>query len=147
MSKKLKIKKPKIASGDVRVGNFIYHKEEGYIKISDVAGMISHRLSIFIPKGRLLMEAMEQQTEGAKRFLENYAVVMFNVMGCVVDNKFLAEINDAAHGAINRHKDIYGIKEDISDKEDNQILQEVKETQEAIKELQDGIKEEAINEE
>lgn len=144
MSKKLKLRKAKVVAGDIRIGNFIFHKEEGYVKIADTAGMMSHRISVLIPKGRLLAEAIEQakSTEGAKKFLESYSVVMFNVLGCVIDNQFLTELNEAAHKAVNRHKDLYGIKDDIDKKEDDIILGEVKKTQEAIKELRGDAKEE-----
>jgi hypothetical protein len=36
---------------------------------------------------------------------------------------------------VNRHKDFYGIKQDITPEEDKEILQETKETYEAIEEL------------
>ena len=36
---------------------------------------------------------------------------------------------------MNRHKDFYGIKEDIIKEKDDEILQEAKETYEAIEEL------------
>lgn len=146
MSKKAKLRKAKFVAGDIRVGNFIFHKEDGYVKISDVAGMLSHRLSVLTPKGWLIADLMSQNTEAAKKNLEQYAVVMFNVLGCIADNQFLSEINQSALDAVNRHKDLYGVKENISKQEDDQILQEVKETQEAIDQLQDKPQEESEQE-
>ncbi len=126
----------KLGPNDIRCGNLIYHDEPQFIKLVDVAGYFSYRISKFIPRGQILMIAMQQAEKDPSqmRYLENHAVVTFNAMTCVPDQQFFLEQNASAVNCINRHKDIYGVKEEILEKEDAQILQEERELAEAMEE-------------
>lgn len=130
-----KSKKLKVGKDDVRVGNFIYHREDDYIKVSDVSGMVSHRVSIYSVKGQQLQIALDGvDTDPRYRtWLEQYAVVLYNVLCCVFDVEFLSQINKSAVECAERHKKLY-VKE-VSDQEDARILDEVKETHEVMEKL------------
>lgn len=127
----------KISPNDIRVGNFVYHDEPNHIKISDIQGNVTHRISKFIAKGQILMAAMQnsKEDEGQKKYLENYAVVTFNFLSAVPDSKLFEEVLQSTVDCINRHKDIYGIKEDITKKEDDQILAKEKALNEAMEQM------------
>lgn len=114
---------------DKRVGNFTIHKEPLHLKFSDLYGLVTHRVSTLIPKGRFLEMGIEQ---GQDAFLEAYCTVMHNVLSCVPDSDFLSELNKAAAECAERHKDLYNIKEDIDKKEDDAILEGQKELNEEL---------------
>lgn len=127
----------KISPNDIRVGNFVYHDESNHIKISDIQGNVTHRISKFVAKGQILMAAMQnsKEDEGQKTYLENYAVVTFNFLSAVPDSQLFSEVLQSTVDCINRHKDIYGIKEDIAKKEDDQILAKEKVLNEAMEQM------------
>lgn len=130
MSRKFKINK-----SDMQVGNFVYHIEKDAVKVSDISGVVSHRISTLIPKGQFILGAIkEKQT----KWLEAYAVVMFNALSCVSDEQFLTDVNKAAVDCISRHPQLYGLKPDIDKAEDDKILQNEKEVHEAVESLKEG---------
>ena len=49
--------------------------------------------------------------------------------------QFFLDIDKACVACVNRHKEFYGIKEDITPEQDKEILEESKEVYEAIEEL------------
>jgi len=127
--------KVKVQKGDVRVGNFIFHNEAHFIKLSDINSLFNLRISKDTIPGRLLQGGMDGGKKGdevRENYLHNYAAVMFNTLLCVPDNDFLAALNTAVLSSVDRHKDIYGYGEDVTDEEDAKILAEEKEYYEAI---------------
>lgn len=131
MSKKFKINK-----GDRRVGNFIYHLEKEAVKVSDINGMVSHRISTFTPKGQFVAMAVEQKDK--EDWLMAYAVTVFNILSCVPDATYLEELNKSAKDCIERHPEIYGIKKDIDKSDDDKIVDDQKELHEAVESLKEG---------
>lgn len=126
----------KLGKGDKRVGNFIYHLESDHIKISDINGVITHRHSLFTSNGMGLETIFKDDNVQA---MENYAVVMFNVIGCFPDGEFLAAINKAAVECIQRHPEIYGVDPEISEEKDAEILKEEKELKESMDVLENHL--------
>lgn len=137
-----KSKKLKVGKDDVRVGNFIYHVEDDFIKVSDVSGMVSHRISTLCVKGQQMLMACQGVNDNPryKVWLEQYAVVTFNVLSCIFDVEYLSAINTAAMDCIERHKDMY--VKNVSEEDDERILGEVKESQEAVEEMKKSMEEE-----
>ena len=123
----------KINKGDRRVGNFVYHLERDAVKVSDINGIVSHRISTFTPKGQFVAMAVEQKDK--EDWLMAYAVTVFNVLSCVPDATFMEELNKSAKDCIERHPDIYGIKKDISKEEDDKVVADQKELHEAVESL------------
>ena len=137
----------KLGPNDVRVGNFIYHDEKDHIKIVDINDTVSHRISKFIAKGQVIVAAMVSAEDAQKRFLENYAVVTFNLLSCVPDQQLFMEVNASSVNCINRHPEIYGIKEKIGEKEDAEILNEERELNEALEEAKKDLRNESAESE
>lgn len=126
--------KVKLDKRDTRVGNFVYTLEDNYIKVQDINLTITHRINRHIAKGQLL-EIMLKDPKKYQNDLHNYATLMYNFLCTVPDVTLYEDINKAVLACINRHKDVYGIKEDITPAEDAKILQEEKELHEAVAEM------------
>ena len=122
----------KLEKGDRRVGNFVYHREKAHYKLQDIGELISVRLSYGLMAGRMIAEVMD---DGGENFLHNYAASLYNVLGCVPDVEFLGALNKCVRECINRHKELYGIKDDLTDEEDAVILKEEQELHEAEEEV------------
>lgn len=117
---------------DYRVGNFVYHEEVDMVKVSDVSGACSHRVSKMIAKGRqlsLYLESARKGDENARKALEMYAVGVFNVLCTVFDVEFLLIVSNAATECMERHKDIYGIKDDVTEESEREDIEAVRETE------------------
>lgn len=128
--------KVKLGKRDIRVGNFVYTNEPDHINIQDINLTITHRINRHIAKGQLL-EMMLEDPEKYKNDLHNYATLMYNFLCTVPDATLYDDINKAVLDCINRHKDVYGIKEDITPAEDAKILQEEKELHEAVEDIKE----------
>ena len=126
--------KIKLDKRDIRVGNFVYTLEPDHIKIQDISLTITHRILRHIAKGQLL-EMMLKDPKKYENDLHNYATIMYNLLCAVPDVNFYEDLNKAVLSCVNRHKDIYGIKDDITPEADAKILQEEKEMHEAVEEI------------
>lgn len=126
----------KINKGDRRVGNFVYHLEKNAVKVSDINGIVSHRISTFTPKGQFVAMAVEQKDK--EDWLMAYAVTAFNVLSCVPDATFMEELNKSAKDCLERHPDIYGVKPGIDKADDDKILENEKEVHDAVETLKEG---------
>lgn len=129
----------KLSKDERQVGNFVVKNEENHFKISDINGSMTHRVSKELNIGRFLEEAWKHKESN---FLANYSALVWVFSNTVTDPQFFLDIDKACRECINRHKDLYGIKEDISDVEDNSILEEAREVYNEVEKL----KEEETNE-
>lgn len=124
--------KLKLAKDERQFGNFIIKNEAEYVKITDINGNMSHRLSKNLNMGQMLAIAIkDKQTT----WLENYSALVWLFSNIVTDEQFFLDINRTCEDCVNRHPELYGIKPDVTAEEDAEILQEAKETIEAIEEL------------
>lgn len=133
--------KIKLDKRDTRVGNFVYTLEPDHIKVQDISLTITHRINRHIAKGQLL----EMMLEDPKKYgndLHNYATLMYNLLCTVPDATLYEDLNTAVLACINRHKDVYGIKENIGKAEDDNILQEERELHEAVEEIKEKVADE-----
>ena len=124
--------KLKLSKDERQIGNFIYKDEPGYIKISDINSAMTHRVSKHLNIGRLLEMALKERSDN---YLANYASMTWLYSNIVTDEQFFMDINKACVDCIERHKEFYGIKDDIAPETDKEILDEVQGAQEAIREL------------
>lgn len=125
--------KIRLQRGDVRVGNFVFHAERDHYKLTDINGVFSVRVSGQTPVG-MMMRAALSDPQGNEVFLHNYAAVMYNVLSCVPDMDLLGAVNRAAVECVERHRDMYGVNEDIAPERDKEILREERELDEAARE-------------
>lgn len=128
--------KIKLDKRDTRVGNFVYTLEENHIKVQDISLTITHRIHRGIAKAQLL-EMMLEDPKKYETDLHNYATLIYNFLCTVPDATLYDDLNKAVLACINRHKDVYGIKEDITPAEDAKILQEEKELHEAVEDIKE----------
>lgn len=126
--------KLKLEKSDVRVGNFVYTDEPDHIKVQDISLTVTHRISKHIAKGQLLSMWLEDPKKNEQN-LRNYAALTYNLLCTVPDADFYNDIHGASLRCVNRHKDLYGLKEDITDEEDAKIVKEEKELHEAVEEI------------
>jgi hypothetical protein len=122
----------KLAKGERQIGNFIFKNEPEYIKISDINSAMTHRVSKHLNIGRLLEMALKERSDN---YLANYASMTWLYSNIVTDEQFFMDINKACVDCVERHKEFYGIKDDIAPETDKEILDEVQGAQEAIREL------------
>ena len=124
--------KLKLSKDEKQFGNFIIKNEAEHVKITDINGNMSHRLSKHLNMGQMLAIAIkDKQTT----WIENYSALVWFFSNIVTDEQFFLDINKACEDCVMRHPEIYGIKETLSEDEDKAILDEVKGTEEAIEEL------------
>lgn len=126
--------KIKLEPGEYRSGNFVYKREGTHVKIIDINSQMSHRMACHLNVARLLNEALTLKSDN---FLHEYASMLWLFSNVVPDRDFMREINDACVACINRDKELYGIKEDISKSEDDRILQDVKETMVELEKMEE----------
>lgn len=134
--------KMKLAKNERQIGNFILKNEEHYIKIQDINSQITHRVSKLLNIGRFLEMAYKERSN---ENIHAYIAMMWNFSSIIPDVDFARDINEACIACVNRHKEFYGIKEDISAEEDTEILKEAEEVYNEIEELKkeaEGDKEE-----
>ena len=126
--------KLKLSKDERQIGNFVFKNEAEHIKICDINSAMTHRVAKHLNIGRMLEMALKEKKD---QYLANYAAMLWNFSNIVTDEQFFLDIDKACVGCVNRHKDFYGIKDDITTEQDAEILQEAKETYEAIEELKD----------
>lgn len=124
--------KLKLSKDERQIGSFIYKNEPEYIKICDINSQMTHRVAKHLNIGRMLEMALKEKKD---QYLANYAAMTWLYSNIVTDEQFFLDIDKACVDCVNRHKDFYGIKDDITTEQDAEILQEAKETYEAIEEL------------
>lgn len=126
--------KLKLSKDERQIGNFVYKNEPEYIKICDINSAMTHRVAKHLNIGRMIEMALKEKQDN---WLGNYAAMTWIFSNIVTDEQFFVDINNACVECVNRHKEFYGIKEDITPEADKEILQETKETIEAIEELKE----------
>ena len=124
--------KLKLSKDERQVGNFVWKNEAEHIKITDINSNLSHRVSKHLNIGRMLEMALKEKHDN---YLGNYAAMVWLFSNIVTDEQFFLDIDKACVDCVNRHKEFYGIKEDITPEQDKEILEEARETYEAIEEL------------
>ena len=126
--------KLRLHRGERRIGNFVFKNEAEHIKITDINSNLSHRISKTLNVGRMLEIAFKERHE---QYLGNYAAMVWLFSNIVTDEQFFLDIDKACMDCVGRHKEFYGIKEDITSAEDAEILEESKAVYEAVEELRE----------
>lgn len=125
--------KIRLQHGDYRIGNFIFHEENEHIKVMDIAGIVSWRISTDTSIGMLVKEALKQKSDG---WLKSYAASIFSQLCVVPDVPFFVKHAELVNAQTAAHPEYYGKAEPTDDKEtDDKILQEEKELQEELEKV------------
>lgn len=131
---------PVCESGEVRVGNFFWKAEsDGMVKLTELSGLLVHRVSDGIPIGALLSDAVSRALAGegkAGDFLHLYAslVYLFSTVVPMVttgddgaaDYNFWQEAHAFLHRAADRSKALYGMRDDPSPEEEKETIDGLK---------------------
>lgn len=120
-----------------QVGNFIYINEDNHVTIMDINSLVVHKVSKELNIGRLLTLALEQKNE---QFLRWYAAILWQFSNCIMDSQFLQDFTSVWLDCVNRNKEFYGIKEDITKEEDDKILNEERELRETLEMTEEELK-------
>ena len=124
--------KLKLAKNERQIGNFIFKNEDEYVKICDINSQVTHRVSKGVHIGYMLEQALKERQDN---YLHSYASLVYLFSNVITDEQFFADINKVCVDCVNRHKEFYGIEEDITIEKDNEIIEEAREVYEAIEEL------------
>jgi hypothetical protein len=114
--------KLKLSKDERQIGNFIFKNEAEHVKISDINSQMTHRISKSLNIGKMIEMGLNDKQDV---WLSNYAALTWLYSNIITDEQFFLDIDKACSECINRHKDFYGIKEDISEDADMEILSEV----------------------
>lgn len=120
---------------DIQIGNFVFTDEDDFVRVQSIGGEIMYRISIASLGGAMRKELMSlcRGDEKAKTILAGWNATCMNVLAAFLVHKpdtdgfhCLDVINKAVERAIGLNANLYGIKLNISDAEDNEILSEEK---------------------
>ena len=131
--------KLKLTKDEKQFGNFIIKNEAEHVKITDINGNLSHRVSKQLNIGQMLSIALkDKQTT----WLENYSSLVWFFSNIVTDEQFFLDINKACEDCAMRHPELYGMKKDIASEEDREIVEESRQVYDSIEQLKEELKEE-----
>lgn len=133
--KKKKDGSVKLERGESRVGNFIYKEENGHFKVRDLGDTFSLRIGTGTAAGQFWALLRSSKTEGAEEFTKAWTAVLWSAFAVVPDSAFLEAVQKAAEECMRRHADIYGVKENASEKEDEAAIEEMKGMQQMDEEV------------
>ena len=122
----------KLAKNEYRCGNFVYRNESTHVKIFDINSQVTHRVGKHLNIGRMIEMAIKDKQD---QWLSNYATMVWFFSNIVTDEQFFLDIDKACVYCVNRHKEFYGIEENIESSKDKEILEDVKGVQQEIDEL------------
>ena len=123
--------KIELEENEVRVNNFVIAKEEKeqYISIQDINQQIYCRISTNIPKGQILDINLQDYLNGDCNadYLEYVVVTTFYFLSTVPDRPFFEQLIRSLNECNERLAAMYGTDKNLSQKENDKILQEMKE--------------------
>ena len=111
--------KLKLSKDEKQFGNFIIKNEAEFIKISDLNGHFTHRISKNLNMGQMISIALQTKQT---LWLEHYAALVWLFSNVVADEQFFLDVSKVCDDCINRNMSLYGINENISEEEDKTIL-------------------------
>lgn len=120
-----------LQKGDYRTGNFVFHRENRFIKVMAVSGIVSWRISTDTAAGRLISIALQEKRDA---WLQTYAAMNLSQLCVVPDSDYFVRIAELINSQTAQHPEFYGKEKTESKDEDDKILQEERELQEAVAE-------------
>ena len=122
--------KIRLERGDYRVGNFIFHEENNYIKVIASSGIVSWRVSLDLSVAMLIKDAIDNKRDV---FLHTYASATFSQLCVVPDVNFFEKHAQLVNAQVEAHPEYYGKQKPSDDKaEDDKILEEERELHETV---------------
>lgn len=116
--------------GDYRTGNFVFHEENSFIKVMATSGIVSWRILADSAIGQMVRLAIKDKLDG---WLSTYAAMNFSQLMVVPDAPFFSKHAELINFQTLAHPEFYGKSaEPVSKEEDDKIIAEEKELQEAV---------------
>lgn len=122
---------------DLQIGNFVFTDEDDAIRVQSLGGEVMYRVSTLHLGGGMRKELMLLAKGGddhAKAILGAWNATCMNVLAALLIHKpqedgfeCMKAVNDAVERAIGLNANLYGIKPDIPQDEDDAITAEEKE--------------------
>ena len=126
--------KLRLDAKDTRVGNFVFTDEVEHVKVQDLGSTTVVRIGKRMPLGIWLTNILGMGEKGNDT-LRTWVATVWSVLSPAPDNDYITDLLKAADAALKRHPEWYGIKEDATDEEDAEALNEVKEMTEFEEEV------------
>lgn len=131
---------PSVSPLDARCGNFYIHLEDDHhVKVGDVSGMNSVRVATTVVGGSMLKElhaGIRRGEDEKVQFARSYASVLWNLLCAVPDARLMVDVDAAVRRCVERHKDLYGVKDNPDPEMDAQVLREERESAEELDKIQ-----------
>ena len=127
---KVKVGKVVLGKNDIRLGNFIIHKEKAHYKICDVAGMWSFRVNMFSGMYMLIEECIKRDSIP---YLESIVKIYYAVTTVPPDAKMMEDLYNAYMGILERMKEAMP---QTTDQDEEAVIEDMKKSLEASETLQ-----------
>lgn len=125
----------RLQKGDYRVGNFVLHKENGFIKVMATSGIVSWRISTDTTVGMLVEEAMNEKKDN---WLAIYAAMNFSQLCTVPSPDFFRKHSELINAQVEAHPEYYGKEPPTDDKDfDDEIIKEEQQIQDFLDKCED----------
>lgn len=125
--------KVKMERGEVRVGNFFIKEEAEHFKMQDISSMFTLRVKKQTFPGAWIAN-MLNRGEGGRESLHVYVATLLAVLSPAPDDVYVAALAEASNDCLRRHRELYGMK-DVSDEEQEKVLEEEQEKAEFIEQV------------
>ena len=138
--KKLANGEVRLAKNERRIGNFLVKEEPGHMKLTDLGGVMSFRVSKKMPVGVWLYNLYKRKDDSAEDTLKVFVSTVWSTLSVVPDDEYIQLLLTSSRACLERHKEWYGMK-DVTDEEDAKIIEEEKELSdfaEKVKEMPDA---------
>lgn len=121
----------------LNVGNFVIERDDMRVIVRDVQDTVRWEVPTTIAKGQYLdMACTIMEAEGLDAgFLHAICATAMNFLCCIPDPDLLFDVQEAVLRCIDRHKDIYGIEDEVDPAKDAEDLRDAMETVEAVRKL------------
>lgn len=117
--------KPKLEKNDFRIGNFVLSIEQQHIKVQDLNKCFTLRIRKSMPVGRWLDNFVKMGDSG-RDSIKTYIAVIWSALSVAPDNEYMQDIIKAAQGGLSRHPDWYGVKENKTNEDGQEVPDEGK---------------------
>ena len=122
-----------LQKGDYRVGNFVLHEENNFIKVMAISGIVSWKVIADSAIGQMLTMAIRDKLDN---WLGIYCAMNFSQLMVVPDQKYFEEHAKLINDQTLKHPEFYGkLAEELSKEEDDKIVEEERELHEAVEKV------------
>lgn len=136
-SMKMKSKDGKLIleEGDIQVGNFIFSQDDNFIYLQDINEAAFFKLRKMSSTAAQYIEILLKDEKKNETALGLEAATAYLYLTTVKDSQCIEKIINSLAECINRHKDLFNIRENISEEENKQIINDQKDFYSAVEKL------------